>query len=290
MEPVPDRETPDITASESGDTDSRQVILYPVFSSHDSRTFEITVDIAEGCGGQVLVLDFVDDELSAVDESRTVGRELLRTHLDDRYDTDVDVRFSKSDRPLKTVVDIARQDRVRLVVFDEHTPEPRLESLRGDVLDRVSTKASCDAVSVATSRDVTQISSILVPLDTGDHATLAVVVAGALGAGADAVVELFHVSPEDADTDRSAAEVFSAVRDRLPASVDVDTWHRSAADVGEAIIEQSSHYDVTVTGDPKQSMLSQLVTSSVAEAVKKHSKNTVITTKRSDGPMFSFEL
>lgn len=290
MEPVRERETPDITAGGPAESDSRQVILYPIFSSHNSRTFEIVLDIAEGIDGRVLVLDFVEDELSAVDESRTVGRELLRVHLDEDHDVDVTVHLSESDRPLKTVVDHAQLDAVRLVVFDDHTPEPRLETLRGDVPERVSTKASCDVISITNSQDTRQISSILVPIGEGEHATLAVIVAGALGIGADAVVELFHVSPERDGGESTARDLITTAQDRLPPSVDVDTWHVSDDDVTDAIVEQSSHYDVTVLGKPRQKILPQFVTSSITDEVTEQSMNTVITAKRSEGPMFSFEL
>jgi len=273
-------EGPDLDATPR---DGKQSVLYPVFETHDPRTFEIARDIAEGAGAELIVLDLVHEENEVPEEAHSVGKQLLRSKLDEHHDVSVSSLIETTTDPEETVATIAKLYDVRLIVFDRHTPDALAGSLRADVADRISDRVHCDVVSVDRTGD-DRLSSILVPIADGAHSPLAVSVAGALGKGADAAVELFHVSDGD-DTDR-VDELFERANDRLPDDVDADTWHLERADVADAIVEQSAYYDVTVIGEPQKSRLKRFVLGSITDDVSDRADNTVLVCRRSDGQQF----
>ncbi|GAA0677445.1 universal stress protein [Natronoarchaeum mannanilyticum] len=266
-----------------GGEDGTQSILYPVFEDHDAYTFEIARDVAEGADAGLIVLDLVEDEESLTDEAHTVGKQLLRSKLDEHHDVSVSSLIETTSDPPETVAKIAQAYDVHLIVFDRHTPDALVDSLRGDVAERISDRVHCDAVSVDHAGD-DRLSSILVPIADGPHSPLAVSVAGALGKGADAAVELFHVST-GGDTDR-VDELFERALARLPDDVDADTWHLERADVADAIVEQSEYYDVTAIGEPQKNRLKRFVLGSVTDDISDRADNTVLVCRRSDGQKF----
>ncbi|EMA28261.1 universal stress protein [Haloarcula japonica] len=268
--------------------DSPPRILYPIFSTHDNFTFETAMNIAEGVEGELLVLDLLDDNSIHSAETTSIGRKLLQAHIDEDHTVDAHLIVEETDSPLSTAITVAQQRNIQLVVFDEHTPELLGEGIRGDAADQMRKKASCDVVSVTHPRSGASISSVLVPLAGGEHSGLAVVVGGALAAGANAVVELLHVSQAKDDT-AQVTELFDTARARLPESVELDTQHLDAPDVAEAIIDESAHYDVTVIGKPTQNRLIEFITGSVTKSVTDASENAVLTVQRGEEGGFSFE-
>lgn len=283
MGPDDGAETRDhLSGSETRDQ-AQQRILYPVFDSYNKHSFEIARDIAAGADAELLVLDFVENLESLVDESRTVGSKLLQAHLDEQYSVESQLLLKEKTNPVKTVTRVARQRDVRLLVFDEHTPASLTGVVRGDMTERISSQAPCDAVTITHARKAKRIGSILVPVAGGNHSELAVIVAGAVALGVNAVVELFHVSPSiDSVEKRRVEELFMAAKNRLPAAVDVDTWHIEQSDIATAIVEQSRHYDVTVVGKPRANRLLRFITGSITEEVSEQSENTVLMSRRSD--------
>lgn len=271
-------------------TDSTQRILYPIFSTHDTVTFKTAVNIAKGVGGELLVLDLCTDDASQTAETSRIGRKLLQSHLDSNHVVDAHLIVKETDSPLKTAIKAAEQRNIQLVVLDEHTPELLGEGLLGDAADRMSKQTSCDVVSVTCTRGNSGISSVLVPLAEGRHSGLGVVVGGALANGANAVVDLFHVSSkkDDAEVTR-VSDMFATARKRLPESVELNTWHLESPDVAEAIINESTHYDVTVIGKPSQGRLQEFVTGSITETVTEESENTVLTVQRGGTEGFKFD-
>ncbi|WP_262180889.1 universal stress protein [Haloarcula laminariae] len=270
--------------------DSPPRVLYPIFSSHDRFTFEIALNIAEGVDGELLVLDLLTDDTARSEEFTLIGRKLLQTHLDENHTVDAHLVAEETNSPLKTAISVVQQRNIQLVVLDEHTPDLLGEGLRGDAADQMRKQASCDVVSVTDSRTRSGISSVLVPLAEGKHSGLGVVVGGALAAGADAPVDLFHVSEEKDDAEVSrVSELFAAARERLPETIDLNTWHLEAADVAEAIVNESAHYDVTVIGKPTKNSLREFVTGSITTSVAEESENSVLTVQRNGGAGFSFE-
>lgn len=276
---------------ESHSPDSPQRVLYPIFSTHDNFTFETALRIADGVDGELLVLDLVTDDVLSMTDTTPIGRKLLQTHVDDNHTADAHLITEETNTPLKTAIKVAQQRNIQLVVLDEHTPDLFGEGLRGDAADRMRKQSSCDVVSVTYSRSDPGISSVLVPVAEGKHSGLGVVVGGALAVGANAPVDLFYVSQEkdDAEVER-IAELFETARERLPESVELDTWHLEASDVADAIINESSHYDVTVIGKPTQNRLREFVTGSITAAVTKESENAVLTVQRNGDTGFRFEL
>lgn len=258
-------------------------VLYPIFETHETDTFELARAIAAGADTELIVLDFVEDTSSIADEAHTVGKRLLRSHLDEGRDVTVRSRIEETTEPVGTVTDLARLYDVRLIVFDRHTPDSLVGSIRGDVADRVSDRVPCDVVTVERSRNE-HPSSILVPVGGGPHSPLAVTVAGALATGSDAAVDLLHVSTAT-DGDR-ADELFAAALDRLPEDVAVDTRSMQRSAVADAIVEQSANYDVTVLGEPQKSVLRRFVLGSTIDEVSEHAENTVLVCRRSDDPSF----
>lgn len=260
------------------ETDPKRRVLYPIFDSHDSWSFEIARDVAEGADAELVVVDFLDDETSRTDELHTVGRKLLDTHLDEHHDVDVTTLFERVADPVQRLIDLARLHDAELVVLDRNAPDTSLTG-RGDAAHRVSERVPCNVVHVGESRD-RHLSSILVPVAGGPHSMLAASVAGALARAADAVVELFHVPRSDEE----ATDLFEAARRRLPDGVEVETWQFESEDVVDAIVEQSAYYDVTVVGEPRKSRLRRFVFGSVTDSVSAEATNTVLTVHR-NGPL-----
>lgn len=261
-------------------------ILYPIFETHETDTFELARAIAAGAGSELIVLDLVEDMSSITDEAHTVGKRLLRSHLDENRDVTVSSRIEETTDPVGTVTELARLYDAQLIVFDRHAPDSLVGSVRGDVADRVGDRVPCDVVTVERSRNE-RPSSILVPVGGGPHSPLAVTVAGALATGSDATVELLHVSTATAD-DR-ADDLFAAALDRLPEDVAVDTRDLQRSAVADAIVEQSANYDVTVLGEPQKSVLRRFVLGSTTDEVSEHAENTVLVCRRSDDPSFDLE-
>lgn len=264
-----------------GFSESRPCVLYPVFESYDSRTFEMARDVAEGADVSLLVVHLSGGGSTTAD-SRRVGRELLDNHLDDRHEVPVDSVFVETNSAVDTVVETARTHDARLVVFDEHTPDSLVHPITGDVRDRVSDSVPCDVVTVERSKG-SRLASILVPIAGGPHSGLSVAVAGALARSTGAVVELFHVSESGA----GVADLFEAARGRLPDDVHVDEWHLERSDVAAAVVEQADHYDVMVLGEPEKGRLRQFVFGSVTDSVSERAENTVLVARRSEDATFT---
>ncbi|GAA3882439.1 universal stress protein [Haloarcula argentinensis] len=274
----------------SNPPDSPPRILYPVFSSHDNFTFQAALNIAKGAGAELLVLDLLTDAGLETAETSRIGRKLLQANLNDGHTVDAHLIVEETNSPLKTAIRVAKQRNIQLAVLDEHTPELFAEGVRGDAADRMRKKASCDVVSVIYSRAGPGVASVLVPVAEGKHCDLGVIVGGALGVGADAPVDLFHVSEDKTEAEVTRVEeLFETAKKRLPESVELDTWHLEAPDVAEAIINESAHYDVTVMGEPTQRSLLEFVTGSITASVTEESENAVLTVQRNGGEEFSFE-
>jgi len=282
--PDPSGPVPDRTPAGDSTGDDRQCVLYPIFESHDHRTFEIARDIADGADATLLVLDLSSDDEEIADESRRVGSELLSNRLDDSHDLSIKTRFERTDDPASTVITVARNHDTGLLVFDEHAPESLVAPIAGDVTDRISDRVAVDAITVERARSG-PIASVLVPIAAGPHSGLSVSVGGAIARSVDAVVELFHVTEPD-ESDHRVDELFDDATRRVPDGVDVDTWTLERESVAETIVEQSNHYDVTVVGEPTRGRLRRFVFGSVTDEVSEDSHNTVLVSRRSNGEPF----
>jgi len=273
------------SAGDTSTDEDRQYVLYPIFESHDHRTFEIARDIADGADASLLVLDLYAHDAETLDESRRVSSDLLANRLDDDRDLVVQTRFEHTDDPADAVITVARNHDTRLLVFDEHAPESLVAPIAGDVTDRISDRVHCDAVTVERVR-ASPIASVLVPIAGGKHSGLSISIGGAIARSAGAVLELFHV-PEPDETTAQVDELFEDAAERVLDDVDVDTWTLEREDVADAIVEQSNHYDLTVVGEPTRGRLRRFVFGSITDDVSEGAHNTVLVSRRSNGDPFS---
>jgi len=279
----PESDRPSIDGESAGD--DRQFVLYPIFESHDHRTFEIARDIADGADAALLVLDLSADDAEIAEESRRVSSDLLANRLDENHDLTIETRFERTDDPTDEVIRVARNYDTRLLIFDEHAPEGLVTPITGDVTDRISDRVACDAITVERVR-TGPTASVLVPIAGGKHSGLSVSVGGAIARSVGAIVELFHVAESGETADR-VDELFADAARRIPDDVDVDTWTLEREDVADAIVEQSNHYDLTVVGEPTRGRLRRFVFGSVTDDVSEGSHNTVLVSRRSNGDPFS---
>lgn len=287
MEPDEDTErSSESSGGQKGDQ-PRLRVLYPLFDTYNKHSFEFALDIAVGADAKLLVLDLVADRDSLVDESRTVGSELLRIHLEKEHHVETELILKENKNPVKTVAKVARRRSVHLLVVDEQTPATLTGIVRRDVPNRISNRAACDAVTVTRACNAKRIRSILVPIAGGKHSKLAVVIAGAIAMSVNAVVDLFHVSSSKDTIEKQRVEdLFSTAKEQLPDQVAVDTWHIEQSRIATAIVEQSRHYDVTVIGKPRTHRLLRFITGSITDEVTDQSLNTVLTTHRDHEPGF----
>ena len=251
------------SANDISTDEDRQYVLYPIFESHDHRTF--------------------DTEIPG--DPRRVSSDLLANRLDDDRDLVVQTRFEHTDDRTDAVITVARNHDTRLLVFDEHAPESLVAPIAGDVTDRISDRIHCDAVTVERVRP-SPTASVLVPIAGGKHSGLSVAVASAIARRTDAVLELFHVAEPD-ETTEQVDELFEDAAERVHDDVDVDTWTLEREDVADAIVEQSNHYDLTVVGEPTRGRLRRFVFGSITDDVSEGAHNSVLVSRRSNGDPFS---
>lgn len=150
-----------------------------------------------------------------------------------------------------------------------------LEGLRADPAERLAAEA--DVLTVDGRGDAEPIASMLVPVAGGHHSQLAAEAAYALAVANDAAVDLFHVIESDTDEVRARGqEILDGVRASLEDADRVDTWLFEAADTAEAIIEQSTYYDLTVMGAPTVGPLERFVFGSLSKRVQQGAESPVI--------------
>jgi nucleotide-binding universal stress UspA family protein len=145
--------------------------------------------------------------------------------------------------------------------------------------ERLWAATSSRVVVASDSRNLSDPSSILVPIAGGPHSGAGIDVAHALAKRHDAWVELLHVVPPDARSDRreTGERVLARGIDRLGDDADGDTWLLEAEDVVDAIVEQSVHYDLTILGAPRQGRLRRFVFGSTTGAVRDRARSGVLT-------------
>lgn len=147
--------------------------------------------------------------------------------------------------------------------------------------DAVAGKTDCDVVSVTGEPPVGSVASVLLAVAGGPDSGLAAAVARDVAVASDAWVDVFHVCPPDAGRRRRARarQFVSAARDRLAGYENHDVWIRETADVVEALVEQSTYYDVTVMGAPRKGRLGRFFSGSTAEDVRQDARNAVVTVR-----------
>lgn len=184
-------------------------------------------------------------------------------------------------RDVPAVVTAAAEQCGAGVVVLDH-PDRRRPGTSALTVDRIAAGTACDVVVVDGAPPVGEVSSVLLAVAGGPHSGLATAVARDVAAAEDAWVDVFHVVPTDADTERRqrGRRVVSAAADRLAAHDGVDEWLHEADDVVDALLEQSACYDVTVLGAPRKNHLQRVVAGSTVQDVRQQAPNAVITVRR----------
>jgi nucleotide-binding universal stress UspA family protein len=169
-------------------------------------------------------------------------------------------------------------------VVIEHTPtSERLSVIRRSLVERIAAHVPCDVIVTNGQGRVSSVSSILVPVTGGPHSRMAVDVGYALAKEFDAWIDVLHVIPEKAPTDRrnrGEQYVWAAI-DRLGEAKRVNTWLVNSDNIVETIIEQTEYYDVTMLGAPQKGRLKRLVFGSTTDAISAMASNPVAMAKNS---------
>ncbi len=116
-------------------------ILIPIDRSAGSRAaLPVANWLAQSMGAETVVLLCVGElpetpEL-ARDEERTLAQ-LLSTAADALPDVPVERRISKAGDPVRGIVDVAREERVDLIVMATHARSPLSELAKGSVAEDI---------------------------------------------------------------------------------------------------------------------------------------------------------
>ena len=169
---------------------------------------------------------------------------------------------------------VDRRNPSALVVERKSRPS-LLSGIRGNSPERLADRT--DVLTVDDRGDVETVASILVPIAGGRHSQLAVEAAQAIAAANDAAVDLFHVVETDGAASRERGEQILATAATAVGEFDnVDTWLYEADSAADAIIEQSTYYDLTVMGAPTVGPLERFVFGSTSTDVQQDADSPVV--------------
>lgn len=143
-----------------------------------------------------------------------------------------------------------------------------------DLVGRTPTVAQADVRVPQSAESADRVSSILVAVAGGPHSGATVDFARALAEETDSLLELFHVltvhsgDDEDEDGKIGAADALLDSAERRLGSFDrVDRWVVEDETAADAIVEQSSYYDVVVIGASTSGRVEQFVHGSTTGTV-----------------------
>jgi Universal stress protein family. len=196
---------------------------------------------------------------------------------DTRLPSDHRDAYSRSTTPVEAIQiepTVDRRNPSALVVERESHPS-FLSGLRGTTAEQLADRT--DVLTVDDRGDVATVASILVPIAGGRHSQLAVEAAQAIAAANDAAVDLFHVVEADGTANRERGEqILATAATALGEFDNVDTWLYEADSAADAIIEQSTYYDLTVMGAPTVGPLERFVFGSTSTYVQQDADSSVV--------------
>lgn len=182
---------------------------------------------------------------------------------------------------LESLVTNAASDHdVELVVLDSDM-FPARSRLRRSKVRRIAQRATCDVLVVSGPGSLEDMRTILVPIADGPHSGLAVEAATAIASARDVWIDVLHIVPPSASRkDREQAD--RMLRDALGRfdSDRADDWLLEADDVAEAILEESTHYDLTIMGTPERNRLKRFLFGSTTDSVVSESTVPVLVSWR----------
>jgi nucleotide-binding universal stress UspA family protein len=152
------------------------------------------------------------------------------------------------------------------------------------VTERLALRAECDVITVNGRYGYERVPSILLAVAGGPHSGLATDVARRIAVDFDAWVDVLHVVDEDPpDHRRRRAEAHvEAACERIGRPESTTTWILEAADVAEAIIEQSGYYGLTVVGAPTKGRLRQFIAGSTNRTIRDNARSVVVSARNND--------
>jgi nucleotide-binding universal stress UspA family protein len=185
-------------------------------------------------------------------------------------------------RLVEGMLEAVRAKDADTLVLPRDTSKPMF---RRGVTERLAARADCDVVVVNGEPQYESVGSILLPVAGGPHSGLATDVARSVAAAHDAWVDVLHVvEPGASDARQDAGEEYlESAYDRLDRPESTSRWLLEAeGDVGEAIVEQSEYYDVTVVGAPTAGRLRRLVYGSRNRTVRAGAESLVLSARSHD--------
>ncbi len=161
------------------------------------------------------------------------------------------------------------------LVLERGADSSFLTDLWADTAERLASET--DVLTVDSRGEIETIASLLVPVAGGQHSHLAAEAAHAIAVANDAAVDLFHVVESDSDEARERGQrVLDEMATELADPERVDTWLFEATNTAEAIIEQSTYYDLTVMGAPTVGPLERFVFGSLSKRVQRGADSPVV--------------
>lgn len=219
------------------------------------------------------------------EERRDVAKHILRVST--RRTDDLQVRgVVRVGRDRSAIVRrFVEEYGIETLLVDANEVENRLSEIISLHPQNPVHSVECDVVTASGIESLDQITSILVPTSPGPYSGLAIEIASAVASQNGAWIDLLHIIGEDAVSSerRRARALLSIGMDTLDNAAKADTWILEAADVAEAIIEQSRYYDITVIGGSPNGWLKQLVFGSTSAAVRRSAHGAVLTAYRPEG-------
>lgn len=237
-------------------------ILTPVRNRKElSEHGRVATAVARQCDGDLFFLTPHDDGIRQVDPT-AAPHEVESTLFDAETRSTADGRLLARQAGRM----VGENDIDTLVLGASHDGS----TVRRSPVERLATRAPCDAV-VHNGRKLPEtVSSVLLAFAGGPHSGVATDVAGSVAAAFDAWVDVLHVVETSATPERHARadELLDAATERLSHHDDVDRWKLEADDTTETLIEQSQYYDLLVLGVPTKNRLQRLIFGSTVRAVR----------------------
>lgn len=190
----------------------------------------------------------------------------------------VDSGFLYTRDVIKGVLRTVRTNDVDTLVLPSETHGGRL---RKGITERIAAHAECDVVVVNGKAGYDKVASMLLPIAGGRHSGLAADLAQCIAADCDAWIDILHVIKEGAsDRKRKTAEkLVEDVYHRIACPETTTTWVLEAADVAQAIVDQSRYYGLTVMGAPTKGRLRQFIHGSTNRSVRANAGSVVLSAR-----------
>ncbi|WP_158059568.1 universal stress protein [Halorussus halophilus] len=211
--------------------------------------------------------------------------ELLQWALDEAATTTQDVSgsFRYGRRLVEAVLESVDRYDSDTVVLPSTTSNG---VLRRNLPERISVAVDCDVIVVNGEPGYDEVPSILLPIAGGPHSGLAADIAQTIASQFDAWIDILHVVDEDPSNEerRRASEFVEAAYQRIARPETTTTWILEAEETTDAIVEQSTYYDLTVLGAPTIGPLRRFVYGSTNQSIRADAESVVLSARNNRNP------